>query len=32
MDDFEGPRYILLRETQRLTARGGLDLKDLRLR
>ena len=31
-EDFEGPRYVRLRQIQRLAAQGRLDLKDLRLR
>ena len=31
-EDFEGPRYVRLRQIQRLAAEGRLDLTDLRLR
>jgi nucleoside-diphosphate-sugar epimerase len=31
-DDFEGPRFVRLRQIQRLAAQGRLDLTDLRLR
>jgi nucleoside-diphosphate-sugar epimerase len=32
VEDFEGPRYVRLRQIQRLAAEARLDLKDLRLR
>ena len=31
-EDFEGPRFVRLRQIQRLAAEGRLDLTDLRLR
>jgi hypothetical protein len=31
-EDFEGPRFVRLRQIQRLAAEGRLDLRDLRLR
>ena len=31
-EDFEGPRYVRLRQIQRLAAEGRLDLSDLRIR
>jgi hypothetical protein len=31
-EDFEGPRYVRLRQIQRLAEEGRLDLTDLRVR
>ena len=31
-EDFEGPRYVRLRQIQQLAAEGRLDLADLRLK